>query len=82
MCCNCRTIINPPTGRETYCAQCAGDNPVHRVYLRFERCLDVWRVTCIAPGPPLREFTFVDSLTIEGMAEVVELSAPLPIVKA
>ena len=67
-CCNCHAIIDPPTGRETYCTRCAGDMPVHRVYMRFELVLGVWRVTLKAPGPPLREFRFADDSKIEEMA--------------
>ena len=40
MCCNCRTLIDAPTGRETCCARCAdarGHGEHQRVFVRFER---------------------------------------------
>ena len=40
MCCNCRTPIDPPAGRETYCARCAdarGRGEHQRVFVRVQR---------------------------------------------
>jgi hypothetical protein len=43
---------------------------VHRVYMRFERVFDEWRVsfTNLSSKDALREFTFVDSAKVEAMA--------------
>lgn len=37
--------------------------------MRFERNLDVWRMTLTAPGLQLREYTFADSSKVEDMAK-------------
>ncbi len=45
--------------------------PSHRVYMRFERVLDCWRVSFTAMGSSdkLRDLTFTDGLKIEEMAQ-------------
>ena len=67
-CCSCKRLLPKVTGRETWCDTCAGSQPVHRVYMRFERMLGVWRVSLRGTGH-LREFTFADDSKVEEMAE-------------
>lgn len=47
ICCACKIGLPPPhSGRESYCARC---QPVHRVYMAFERRAD-WHVTFTEEG--------------------------------
>ena len=68
ICCDCGVPLESPHGfRPRTCAACV-PRP-HRVYMRFEHSLGVWRVslTAMQGSDRLRDLTFADAAKVEAM---------------
>jgi hypothetical protein len=71
ICCFCHSRLLPPyPGKGRICAQYQSQRSLHKLHMRFEKCLG-WRVSfrdLEDERKQLREFTFADSAKIEELA--------------